>query len=60
MIGRLLEDGVWVARFAWNYYKAPSRVRNIGFYNGKLPVPKRERIKYAWRETNGFGKQRSL
>lgn len=60
MIGRLLEDGVWVARFAWNYYKAPERVHSVGFYSGNRPVPVKTRVAYAWRQTNGLGKQRPL
>lgn len=60
MIGRLLEDGIWLGRFLYNYYKAPALIRSVGFYSVNDPIPKRERLRMAWHETNGYGKQRPL
>lgn len=54
MLGRILEDGFFIARFAFHYYQAPRQVHRVGFYDGTRPVPKRERLKYAYRRSTGL------
>lgn len=54
MLGRILEDGFFLARFAFHYYQAPKMVHKVGFYDGTRPVPKRERLAYAYRRSAGL------
>lgn len=53
MIGRLLEDGFFVARFAWHYYKAPDANFKVGFTQSSEQMPAKNRIAYAYRRAIG-------
>lgn len=54
MIGRLVEDGIFLGRVAWFYYRAPQMhaSQGIGFVQTH-DLSKRDRAKWAWRKASG-------
>lgn len=53
MIGRLLEDGIFVARFAWFYHKAPDANFKVGFSANPTAMPAKNRAMWAYRRALG-------
>lgn len=53
MIGRLLEDGVFLARFAWFYHKAPDANFKVGFDPNPRQMPAKNRVVWAYQRAMG-------
>ena len=54
MIGRLLEDGVFLARFAYFYRKAPEQMPRVGFHSQSEPIPRKQRMAFAYQRAIGL------
>ena len=49
MIGRLIEDGIFLARIAYFYRKSVDNIRPLGYHpNGGSAVSRKDRVKWAW------------
>jgi hypothetical protein len=46
MIGRLLEDIIFVGRIGYFYHKAPRDIASVGFNPGALT--RKQKVRYAW------------
>lgn len=53
MVGRFIEDGFVLLRFAYFFYKAPTSAVRPGFYSTDEKMPVLFRAKWAWHKTIG-------
>ena len=59
MIGRLLEDGIFLGRFLWFYYKAPTETTQVGFTRAGVnydppPMQFKRRVTHAYKRASGM------
>lgn len=55
MIGRLVEDAIFLSRMAWFYYKAPEEVGSkVGFVTEPAELSFKSRVKYAYSRASGL------
>lgn len=48
-LGQLFVDSLFVTRFLWFYYKAPTRVERTGFHtHEEHALPFKQRVSWAW------------
>lgn len=57
MIGRLVEDAIFLSRMAYFYYKAPDEIQNVtsvGFVRQETNLDFKQRVKYAYKRASGL------